>query len=257
MQHEHLPVGGGSSPDPDRRDAQRVRDRARQLAGHALEHDAERTGLLQPLRIGQDARRLGVSLALDLEAAHLVDELRRQADVTHDRDADLGEPARDFDHPASAFELDRVHAGLLHEAAGARDRLLDRRVIGHERHVADQQRLLGAPSDGLRVVQHVVQRHRQRRRVAEHHHAEAVADQQDGDSRLVEDLRAQVVVGREHGKAPALVLQSLDVQHRGHRRPLLRVAATSRVSALLVRPAAAGSSPASSAISSATRASIR
>src|SRR5438270_9798442 len=33
VQHEHLPVGGGSSPDPDRRDSQRVRYLARQLAG--------------------------------------------------------------------------------------------------------------------------------------------------------------------------------------------------------------------------------
>src|SRR5205823_60959 len=91
----------------------------------------------------------------------------------------------------------------------------------------------------------------------EHDHAEAVADEQDRDAGLVENPRAQEVVRGEHGEMPALVLESLDVQHRGHLRPLLRVAATFRVSALLVRRAAAGSSPAFLAISSATRASIR
>src|SRR4029077_16176278 len=73
----------------------------------------------------------------------------------------------------------------------------------------------------------------------------------------VEDLRAEEVVCGEHGESPVLVLESLDVQNRRHERPLLRVAATCRVSALLVRSAAAGSRPASLAISSATKPSIR
>ena len=121
-------------------------------------------------------------------------------------------------------------------------------MIGHEGHVANEQCLAGAPRDRLGVVDHLVDRHRQGRRVAEHDHAQAVADEKDGDAGLVEDLRAQIVVRGEHGKAPAFFLEPLDVQNRGHRRRLLRVAATFRVSALLTRSAAAGSRPASRAI---------
>src|SRR5207244_12368162 len=111
--------------------------------------------------------------------------------------------------------------------------------------------------DGPGVMEHVVEGHRQSRRMAQHDHAEAVADEEDRNPRFVEDPGAEEVVSGEHGKAPAFVLEPLDVQHRGHLRPLLRVAATSRVSALLVRSAAAGSTPAFFAISSATRPSIR
>src|ERR1700693_5278999 len=93
--------------------------------------------------------------------------------------------------------------------------------------------------------------------VTEHHHSQAVADQEYRDARVVKDLRAQVVVGREHREAAAFILESLDVQDRCHLRDLLRVAATFRVSALLVCSAAAGFKPASWAISSATSPSIR
>src|SRR4030088_888804 len=105
-------------------------------------------------------------------------------------------------------------------------------------------------------MQHVVDRHGQSGRVSEHDHPETVADEKDRDSRLVEDASAEKVVRREHGKAPVLFLEPLDVQNRGHERPLLRVAATFRVSALLICSAAAGFKPASLAISSAIWPSI-
>ena len=47
-----------------------------------------------------------------------------------------------------------------------------------------------------RVVEHVLHRHRQRAVVAEHHGAEAVADQQDLDARLVGEARGREVVRR-------------------------------------------------------------
>src|SRR3977135_887606 len=106
-------------------------------------------------------------------------------------------------------------------------------------------------------MNHLVEGHRERGRVSENHHAEAVAHQKDGNARLVQHLRAQVVVRGEHRKPTAFILESLDVQDRSHVRDLLWVAATFRVSALLVRSAAAGSNPACWAISSATWPSIR
>src|SRR5260370_20986819 len=95
------------------------------------------------------------------------------------------------------------------------------------------------------------------RRIAVSDNAEAVAAEEDGGARLREDLGAEVVVCREHGKALAFFLEPLDVQNRRHRGRLLRVAATFRVSALFTRSTAAGSRPALAAISSAIWPSIR
>src|SRR5450759_5484592 len=107
------------------------------------------------------------------------------------------------------------------------------------------------------MVNHLVEGHRERRRVAEHHHPQAVADQEDRNSGLFQHVRAQIVVGGEHRKTTAFILESLDVQDRCHLRDLLRVAATFWVSALLVCSAAPGFKPACWAISSATSPSIR
>ena len=177
--------------------------------------------------------------------------------MAHHRDPHTGQSLGELGDPAPALQLDGVHAAFLDESPGAFDRLLGRRVIRHERHIAHQQGLARATRDRLGVMDHLVHRHRQRGRVAQHHHAETVAHQQDRNAGLVEDLSAQEVVGGEHGETAAFVFETLDVQHRGHRRTLLRVAATSGVSALRTRSAAAGSSPALRAISSVIAPSIR
>src|SRR5712691_7346028 len=257
VEDEHLPVRSRPRADADGRDSKRLRHAGPHLSRHALEDDAERPRLLELLGIREDARGLLLGLALDLESAHLIHELRRETEMAHDRDAHRSQPLRDLDDPATAFELDGVHSAFLDEAARGGDRLFDRRVIRHERHVAHEQRLMRATCDRFGVVEHLVHSDRQSGRVAEHDHAQAVADEKDGDAGLVEDLRAQVVVRGEHGKAPAFFLEPLDVQNSRHRGRLPRVAATFRVSALFTRPTAAGSSPALAAISSAIWPSIR
>ena len=40
---------------------------------------------------------------------------------------------------AAAFQLHRIHAGFLQEPPGVAHRLLDRNLVRHERHIADQQ----------------------------------------------------------------------------------------------------------------------
>src|ERR1700674_931945 len=75
---EHLAVGAGSRADSDRRDAEALSHPACELTRNAFEDQGARPGLLQLLRVGHDPGRLGLALALDLEATHLVHELRRQ-----------------------------------------------------------------------------------------------------------------------------------------------------------------------------------
>src|SRR5216684_1263862 len=209
VEDEHLPVRSRPRADADGRDSKRLCHAGPHFGRHALEDDAEGPRLLELLGIRQDARGLLLGLALDLESAHLIHELRGEAEMAHERD------------------------------------------------VAHEQRLMRPTCDGFGVVEHLVHSDRQSGWVAEHDHAQAVADEKDGDAGLVEDLRAQVVVRGEHGKAPAFFLEPLDVQNSRHRGRLPRVAATFRVSALFTRPTAAGSSPALAAISSAIWPSIR
>ena len=69
-------------------------------------------------------------------------------------------------------------------------------LVGAERHVDDDESLFRAAHDRLAVHDHQFERHRHGRFVAVHHHAEAVADEQEiavvvGDRRGVRVIRRQ------------------------------------------------------------------
>ncbi len=76
--------------------------------------------------------------------------------------------------------------------------LLRARLVGAERQVADHQRAPPPAGDHAGVVDHLVERHRQRGVVALHHHAERVADQETVDPRLVEQAGEGPVVRGHH-----------------------------------------------------------
>src|SRR5207245_7948499 len=122
---KHRPVRARPGSDTDGWNAKGLRHACGEIGRHSLEDDAERARLLELFGIRQDSRRLLVALALDLEAAHLVDELGRQSEVTHYGDAHRRQLPRDLDDTAAALQLHRVHAAFLDEASGAGDRLLD------------------------------------------------------------------------------------------------------------------------------------
>jgi len=84
---EHLAVAVRAGADPDRRDRQRLRHQRGDRGGDRLEHDGERTGVLERERIVDEAARRAGAPGLRLEAAELRDALRREADVRHHGDA--------------------------------------------------------------------------------------------------------------------------------------------------------------------------
>ena len=98
-----------------------------------------------------------------------------------------------------SLHLHRVGAGLLEEPSGVADPVVERDLVGDERHVADDHRAIGAARDGGGVVEHLLHRHRERRpRSPRTLFADGVAHEQDRDAGLVEDPGGGGVVGGEH-----------------------------------------------------------
>jgi hypothetical protein len=139
--------------------------------------------------------------------------------VGHHGDPDVHEPVDEVQ--LGALDLHRVRTALLHEPAGVADAVLDRHLVGQERHVPDDHRPFHAPGDGLRVMQHLLHRDRERVRVAQDVVRDRVADEEDRDAGLVEDPRGGEVVGGEHREAGAPRLPGLQVVDRDHRSRLL------------------------------------
>ena len=183
----------------------------RHRGGNGFQHDRETAGVLQRKGVvAQLQRRLGAG-RLHLVAPQLGGCLRRQPDVAHRRHASGDDGPHGCRHLAAALQLHRVHVRLLQVAPGVADRLAAAHLVGHERHVADQQGARRAARHRLAVVQHLVHGHRHRVAVAQHGHGQGVADQDGIHPRLVHQLRRRVVVRRQHGDRPARVPLALEV----------------------------------------------
>ena len=131
--------------------------------------------------------------ALHLEAAHGVHRLRREAEVAHHRDLGVDDGLDHRQALAPALELHGLGAGP-DERGGVADGVLDRGgVVAQPRQVADDERLwprdraprTPGPGDGGGVVGHVVDGDLEGVVVAEHHHGDGVADEDQVDAGLV------------------------------------------------------------------------
>ena len=94
---------------------------------------------------------------------------------------------------------------LFHEQAGIQHRLFGRGIT-EERHVGDQQGIVEAVRYTLRVIEHILHRHRQRGLFTLYHHTERVADQYDIDARLLQQLREAGIIGCQAGDLLAILL---------------------------------------------------
>ena len=125
-------------------------------------------------------------VALHVVAAELVHALRPQAAVGHHGDAGRHERGDRLGLLDAAFELHRLAARFLEDAAGVFDRLVRAQVKARKRHVDDHQRVLDRAADHLGVVDHLVERDGQRAVVALDDHRHAVADQDALDAGRVD-----------------------------------------------------------------------
>ncbi len=198
---EHLGVAVRACADADRGDRERLGHPLRDRGGDHLHDDGEAAGRLEGEGVVE--RPLGglVAAPLDAVAAEHVLALRGEADVPHDGNAGADEQLDLGDHRLAALELDRVRHALLHEAGRRRERLLRARLVGPEGQVRDDHGVPRGARHGAAERDEVVDGDRDRRLEAVDVVARRVADEQDGDPRLVEDLRGVHVVGGEHRPA--------------------------------------------------------
>ena len=118
--------------------------------------------------------------------------------MAHHRDLGRHDALDRSAHRDAALELHRRDAALLHQADRAAHRVLGRDLVGAEGHVAHHERARRGAAHEAAVVDHLVERHRQRRVEALRGVADRVADQQHLDAGLIEQACEGEVVGGEH-----------------------------------------------------------
>ena len=109
------------------------------------------------------------------------------------RDLRIHQPLHQLGTLLAALNLDRFGA-RLDKACRVADRLFAAYVVRRKGHVGNQERALHSPPHGAGVVQHLLDRDRQRVFVAQHDHAQRVAHQDHVDAGFVHQARAGVVI---------------------------------------------------------------
>ena len=170
-----------------------------EFARHRFEHHGESACRLDGARIALDVPRRVRRFALHVKSAHRVDRLRRQPDVAHHRNFGFHQPVNQFEAPLAALDFHGFRAALFHEAHRVAHRILDRHVEAAVGHVGDEQRVARAAANRAHVMQHFVERDRQRAVVAEHGHADRIAHENDVHAGFIEQARGRIVVCREAG----------------------------------------------------------
>ena len=127
--------------------------------------------------------------------------------MSHDRNPGPDRHIDKFRDPASTLEFHSTGPRLLHHASGVPESLLVIRLIRHERHVDNDHSSLYAPHDRQSVVDHLVERHGNRRFVSLKHHAERIPHEQKVDPGLVEQTRRQKIIRRQACDRLAVLLE--------------------------------------------------
>ena len=147
--------------------------------GHHLQHDHGRAGLFQRLRRRRAAaarRRRSCPARGSRPACRPTAGVRPMWPITvmpalrdrAHRSAPSSRPPSSLTASMPASFRKRPALRTASAAVG---------LVGHERHVADQIGVLCAPPHGLAVMDHLLHRHRHGRVVAQHDHAQRIADQ--------------------------------------------------------------------------------
>ena len=210
MQYQDLPVASRPGANADHWDSRTLGDFGGQIIDHALQQQQVRPRLLQRKRRLSQFRSLVGSTPMPSDAIHLGQTLRTQAQMRTDRQPLLRQAANDFDLLLGSLKFDHLCATLLHQprSVGLRHGHV---AATHVRQVADQQGAPNATGNALRVVDHVVHRHRPGGAMPLDDHAKRIADQDELDSACIQYARERCVVSRQAGK-PTFPLPSHPAQ---------------------------------------------
>ena len=152
-------------------------------------------------------------LALHAITAQRMHRLRRQPEVTANRNAARGQKVYGLGHALATLELDHLRAGR-HQLGGIGKRLRRTGLIGSPRHIADNKSALRSACNTGGVIDGVALRHRQCGVMPLHHHAKRIANQYGVDTSRINHRGETRIVGRQHRDTFAVLLHFLQCCQR-------------------------------------------
>src|SRR6266404_651454 len=116
MENQDLYIAMLSGTNPNRGDTDAFSDQFRNLARYYLEDDSKGACIFERFGVSKKISGSFSRLSLNAVAAELVDRLRSQTDMAHDRDLLVNQSLNKMRTTASSLELDGLGPGFLNQA---------------------------------------------------------------------------------------------------------------------------------------------
>ena len=174
-------------------------DAASEIGGDRLQDQRESSSVFEGVRVHDQLLRFIATLPDSAESSQPMNVLRQQTQVPHDWNSGIGQRSHDSGERCAALDLHGFRAAVLHQPPCISNGIGDARVIGEEGQIGYDERPGCAVRDRAAMMNHHVQRDADRRVVAEHDHAEGVANQQNIDSGAIHNAGHGGVIRRQHG----------------------------------------------------------
>ena len=171
---------------------------SRQLSRNLFQNDGKNTCLIQGDGIADELLGLSLFLGTDAVAAKLVDALWGQSQMTMHRNTGIYHRLDGIRNLHSTFELQGIHARLLHHAASVAQCFLLADLITAKRHIAYHKGMLAGTCHAAGMVNHLVYGDRQGISITCHHVAGRIANQDTIDACCIQNACSSKVISCKH-----------------------------------------------------------
>src|SRR6266446_4527216 len=139
--------------------------------------------------------------------------LRRQPEMSHNRETGLSKAPNGLRNGASALQLHGSSAPFLEEPCRVLHGLLGRNLVGQKGHVCHHQRAIGPSRNRTRMMDHRIEGYRNCRIQSQNDIPERISDEQKIDPGSIEQPGHSGIVGRQHDDSLAPLLHQDEVRH--------------------------------------------
>ena len=131
-------------------------------------------------------------------SAILINGLRHQSEVSHNRNTGTKNALNRFDNLFTAFQLQCVGMALFHYTDGGSKSFFRISLIRTERHINHYHSTLYSTYNRLSMINHLIECNRKRSYITRHHIGSRVTDKNHIHPGTIYNLCHSVIVGSQH-----------------------------------------------------------
>ena len=186
MHNQHLSVHTSAGTNTNNRNRQFGSILCSQSSRNFFQYDCETTNLFQQMSICDQFLRFRFLTGTNRICPEFINGLRRQSQMTHDRNTRTQNTFDRFPNFRTSFKLNTIRMRFLHHTDGRSQRFFRVTLIRPERQIHDNQGTLYRFHDRFTMIDHLVKRDRQCCYITSHYVGSRIAHQYNIHTGLID-----------------------------------------------------------------------